>query len=171
MNAESIIFYILAFAILAFSVLTVTTKRLIRSAMFLFFTLLSTAGIYFLLGYTFLASVQMMVYAGGIVVLFVFSIMLTNADSEKLRGFKLGKLFAAAITCLLGAAIVLFIIITHNFKDAITNLVPDENLTSINTIGENMLSFDKYGYVLPFEAVSVLLLACIVGGLIIARKR
>lgn len=171
MNAESIIFYILAFAILAFSVLTVTTKRLIRSAMFLFFTLLSTAGIYFLLGYTFLASVQMMVYAGGIVVLFVFSIMLTNADSEKLHSFKLGKLFAAAVTCLLGAAIVLFIIITHNFKDAITNLVPDESLTSINTIGENMLSFDKYGYVLPFEAVSVLLLACIVGGLIIARKR
>lgn len=171
MNAESIIFYILAFAILAFSVLTVTTKRLIRSAMFLFFTLLSTAGIYFLLGYTFLASVQMMVYAGGIVVLFVFSIMLTNADSEKLRSFKLGKLFAAAVTCLLGAAIVLFIIITHNFKDAITNLVPDESLTSINTIGENMLSFDKYGYVLPFEAVSILLLACIVGGLIIARKR
>lgn len=171
MNAESIIFYILAFAILAFSVLTVTTKRLIRSAMFLFFTLLSTAGIYFLLGYTFLASVQMMVYAGGIVVLFVFSIMLTNADGEKLHSFKLGKLFAAAVTCLLGAAIVLFIIITHNFKDAITNLVPDESLTSINTIGENMLSFDKYGYVLPFEAVSVLLLACIVGGLIIARKR
>ena len=169
MNAESIIFYILAIAILAFSVLTVTTKRIIRSAMFLFFTLLGTAGLYFLLGYTFLGSVQMMVYAGGIVVLFVFSILLTN--NEKLEQFKLGKLFAAAVTSLLGAVIVLFIIITHNFKGAITNLVPDENTTSIATIGQNMLSFDKYGYVLPFEAVSILLLACIVGGLVIARKR
>ena len=169
MNAESIIFYILAFAILAFSVLTVTTKRIIRSAMFLFFTLLGTAGLYFLLGYTFLGSVQMMVYAGGIVVLFVFSILLTSANNEKLEQFKLGKLFA--VTSLLGAVIVLFIIITHNFKGAITNLVPDENTTSIATIGQNMLSFDKYGYVLPFEAVSILLLACIVGGLVIARKR
>ena len=169
MNAESIIFYILAFAILAFSVLTVTTKRIIRSAMFLFFTLLGTAGLYFLLGYTFLGSVQMMVYAGGIVVLFVFSILLTSANNEKLEQFKLGKLFAAAVTSLLGA--VIFIIITHNFKGAITNLVPDENTTSIATIGQIMLSFDKYGYVLPFEAVSILLLACIVGGLVIARKR
>ena len=171
MNAESIIFYILAFAILAFSVLTVTTKRIIRSAMFLFFTLWGTAGLYFLLGYTFLGSVQRMVYAGGIVVLFVFSILLTSANNEKLEQFKLGKLFAAAVTSLLGAVIVLFIIITHNFKGAITNLVPDENTTSIATIGQNMLSFDKYGYVLPFEAVSILLLACIVGGLVIARKR
>ncbi len=139
--------------------------------MFLFFTLLGTAGLYFLLGYTFLGSVQMMVYAGGIVVLFVFSILLTSANNEKLQKLKFGKLFAAAITSLLGAVIVLFIIITHNFKDAITTLVPDENTTSIATIGQNMLSFDKYGYVLPFEAVSILLLACIVGGLIIARKR
>ena len=139
--------------------------------MFLFFTLLGTAGLYFLLGYTFLGSVQMMVYAGGIVVLFVFSILLTSANNEKLEQFKLGELFAAAVTSLLGAVIVLFIIITHNFKGAITNLVPDENTTSIATIGQNMLSFDKYGYVLPFEAVSILLLACIVGGLVIARKR
>ena len=123
------------------------------------------------MGYTFLGSVQMMVYAGGIVVLFVFSILLTSANNEKLQQFKLGKLFAAGVTSLLGAIIVLFIIITHNFKGAITTLVPDENTTSITTIGENMLSFGKDGYVLPFEAVSILLLACIVGGLIIARKR
>ncbi len=123
------------------------------------------------MGYSFLGSVQVMVYAGGIVVLFVFSILLTSAHNEKIARLKSGKMFAAAVTSLLGAVIVLFIIITHNFKGAITNLVPDENTTSIVTIGQNMLSFDKYGYVLPFEAVSVLLLACIVGALVIARKR
>jgi len=171
MNVESVIFYILAFLILAFSVLTVTTKRIIRSAMFLFFTLLGTAGLYFLMGYTFLGSVQMMVYAGGIVVLFVFSILLTSSNGEKLVRLKTGKIFAAAVTCLLGAAIVLFIIITHHFTGAITDAVPSEQLISISTIGHQMLSFDKYGYVLPFEAVSVLLLACIVAGIIIARKR
>lgn len=171
MNAESVIFYILAFAILAFSVLTVTTKRIVRSAMFLFFTLLGTAGLYFLMGYSFLGSVQMMVYAGGIVVLFVFSILLTSAHDEKLKRLKTGKLFAAAVTSLLGAVIVLFIIITHNFRQAVTDLAPSEQYISIETIGKHMLSFDKYGYVLPFEAVSILLLACIVAGLIIARKR
>ena len=171
MDSLSIIFYILAFVIVAFSVLTVMTKRIIRSAMFLFFTLLSTAGLYFLLGYTFLGAVQMMVYAGGIVVLFVFSILLTSANDEQLEKFKLGKLFASAMTCVLGAAIVLFIVMTHNFKNAITNFVPSETTMPISTIGRDMLSFDKYGYVLPFEAVSILLLACIVGGLLIARKR
>ena len=171
MNAESIIFYLIAFVILVFSVLTVTTKKIIRSAMFLFFTLLGTAGIYFLLGYTFLGAVQIMVYAGGIVVLFVFSILLTSANDEKLDRLKIGKLVAAAITCLIGAGIVLFIIITHDFANAITQLVPNENTASIASIGQHMLSFEKFGYVLPFEAVSILLLACIVGGLIIARKR
>lgn len=171
MNAESIIFYVIAFAILVLSVLTVTTKRIIRSAMFLFFTLLGTAGIYFLLGYTFLGSVQIMVYAGGIVVLFVFSILLTSANNEKLDKLKIVKLIASAITCLVGAGLVLFIIVTHSFKNAITSLTPDENSISISSIGEHMLSFEKYGYVLPFEAVGILLLACIVGGLIIARKR
>ena len=171
MNAESIIFYVIAFAILVLSVLTVTTKRIIRSAMFLFFTLLGTAGIYFLLGYTFLGSVQIMVYAGGIVVLFVFSILLTSANNEKLDKLKIGKLIASAITCLVGAGLVLFIIVTHSFKNAITSLTPDENSISISSIGEHMLSFEKYGYVLPFVAVGILLLACIVGGLIIARKR
>lgn len=171
MNAESIIFYIIALAIVVFSVLTVTTKRIIRSAMFLFFTLLGTAGLYFLLGYTFLGAVQMMVYAGGIVVLFVFSILLTSANDEKLEKLKTGKIFAIAVTCLVGAAVVLFIITTHNFAGAAALSSPSESAISISTIGTHMLSFDKNGYVLPFEVVSVLLLACIVAGLIIARKR
>ena len=84
---------------------------------------------------------------------------------------EIGKLIASAITCLVGAGLVLFIIVTHSFKNAITSLTPDENSISISSIGEHMLSFEKYGYVLPFEAVGILLLACIVGGLIIARKR
>ena len=168
MNAESIIFYVIAFAILVLSVLTVTTKRIIRSAMFLFFTLLGTAGIYFLLGYTFLGSVQIMVYAGGIVVLYVFSILLTSGEGDIAGKLKRSKFLAGLGATIGGAIIVVFITLKHKFI-ATTDVVPLE--VNIKTIGHHMLSGDKYGYLLPFEAVSILLLACIVGGLLIARKR
>ena len=67
-----------------------------------------------------------------------------------------------------GALIVVFITLKHKFITT-TDLAPLE--INIKTIGNAMLSSDKYGYLLPFEAVSILLLACIVGGLMIARKR
>ena len=66
LSVESVVFYFIAIFIVITSVLTVTTQRIVRSATYLLFTLFATAGIYFLLGYTFLGSVQMVVYAGGI---------------------------------------------------------------------------------------------------------
>ena len=149
---ETVVFYFLAVFISVCSILTVTTRHMVRSATYLLFTLFGTAGIYFLLGYTFLGSVQIMVYAGGIVVLYVFSILLTSG-----LGATVG-----------GAIIVVFITLKHKFL-VTTDLVPLE--INIKTIGHSMLSSDKFGYLLPFEAVSILLLACIVGGLVIARKR
>ena len=80
---ETVVFYFLAAFIIAMSIMTVTTQRIVRSATYLLFVLFGTAGIYFLLGYTFLGSVQIMVYAGGIVVLYVFSIILILYDYSK----------------------------------------------------------------------------------------
>lgn len=165
---ETVIFYFLAAFITVFSLLTVTTTRMVRSATYLLFVLFGTAGIYFLLGYTFLGSVQIMVYAGGIVVLYVFSILLTSGEGDKAVKLKRSKFLAGLGTTVAGAAIVLFITLKHKFL-ATTDLKPIE--ISFNTIGQQMFSSDKYGYLLPFEAVSLLLLACIVGGLLIARKR
>ena len=141
---------------------------MVRSATYLLFVLFGTAGIYFLLGYTFLGSVQIMVYAGGIVVLYVFSILLTSGEGDKAVKLKRSKFLAGLGTTVAGAAIVLFITLKHKFL-ATTDLKPIE--VSFSTIGQQMFSSDKYGYLLPFEAVSLLLLACIVGGLLIARKR
>lgn len=165
---ETVIFYFLAAFITVFSLLTVTTTRMVRSATYLLFVLFGTAGIYFLLGYTFLSSVQIMVYAGGIVVLYVFSILLTSGEGDKAVKLKRSKFLAGLGTTIAGAAIVLFITLKHKFL-ATTDLKPIE--VSFSTIGQQMFSSDKYGYLLPFEAVSLLLLACIVGGLLIARKR
>lgn len=165
---ETVVFYFLAVFISVCSILTVTTCHMVRSATYLLFTLFGTAGIYFLLGYTFLGSVQIMVYAGGIVVLYVFSILLTSGEGDRTTKLKRSKLLAGLGATVGGAIIVVFITLKHKFL-VTTDLVPLE--INIKTIGHSMLSSDKFGYLLPFEAVSILLLACIVGGLVIARKR
>ena len=165
---ETVVFYFLAVFISVCSILTVTTRHMVRSATYLLFTLFGTSGIYFLLGYTFLGSVQIMVYAGGIVVLYVFSILLTSGEGDRTTKLKRSKLLAGLGATVGGAIIVVFITLKHKFL-VTTDLVPLE--INIKTIGHSMLSSDKFGYLLPFEAVSILLLACIVGGLVIARKR
>ena len=81
--ANQVIFYLLAAVIVIFSVLTVTTRRILRAATYLLFVLFATAGLYFQLDYHFLGAVQIAIYAGGIVVLFVFSILLTSGLGEK----------------------------------------------------------------------------------------
>ena len=91
MDSHNIMFVILAVIILISSVATVVSKSIIRAATYLLFVLLGTAGLYFLLGYTFLGSVQIMVYAGGIIVLYVFSILLTSGQQEKLNRVYLMK--------------------------------------------------------------------------------
>jgi NADH-quinone oxidoreductase subunit J len=168
LNFESIVFWALAIFITISSLLTVTTKHMVRAATWLLFTLFGTAGIYFLLGYTFLGSVQIMVYAGGIVVLYVFSILLTSGEGDRVEKLKRSKWLAGLGATLAGAVIVIFITLKHKFIET-SSLLPIE--MDFNDLGRMMLSSDKYGYLLPFEAVSLLLLACIVGGLIIARKR
>ena len=82
-SVGSIIMYLItALAIVIFSVLAVTTRKILRAATYLLFTLFATAAIYFQLDYEFLGAVQIAVYAGGIVVLFVFSILLTSHPGD-----------------------------------------------------------------------------------------
>ena len=105
--------------------LTVTTNRIMRAATCLLLVLFGTAGIYFLLGYTFLGSVQIMVYAGGIVVLYVFSILLTSGKGDVAEGLKRDKFLAGLAAAVAGAGIVLFIMLKHKFL-APTELLPTE---------------------------------------------
>lgn len=164
-----IMYFIFALSIVVFSILTVTTKKILRSATYLLFVLLATAGIYFQMDYEFLGATQIAVYAGGIVVLFVFAIMLTHKpgeNSEALtshrRALGLTACGLGVLTC--GAAIFSFL------KSRCCELLPTENF-SIDDLGKALLSTNKFQYLLPFEALSVLLLACIIGAIVIARKR
>lgn len=171
MNAYEIMFVVLAVLILCSSIATVVTKSIIRAATYLLFVLLGTAGLYFLMGYTFLGSVQIMVYAGGIIVLYVFSILLTSGQQEALSKSKLSKTIGALLLSLVSLGLVVGIFWAHGFKAPFLPAPSEAATPSMAQIGESMLSMGQGGYLLPFEAVSVLLLACIVAGLLIARKR
>ena len=166
-NLETIVFYFLAAFISVFSILTVTTRRMVRSATYLLFVLFATAGIYFQLNYSFLGAVQLLIYAGGITVLYVFSILLTSSEgdkAEKLRGY---KFVVGILATLAGLAICLFVTLRHQF-------LPEHfehGELAVREIGFALMSPEKQGYLLPFEVISLLLLACIVGGILIARKR
>ena len=165
-------YFVIAIAIIVFSVLTVltvTTRKILRSATYLLFVLFATAILYFQMDYQFLGAVQIAVYAGGIVVLFVFAILLTHkpgADAEPLSTHRRWLGLSAAV---LGIAVCGYAVFSHAaFCGRQLATVADLDMA---TIGHFLLSTDKWGYLLPFEAVSILLLACIIGGVVIARKR
>ena len=166
--AEQIIFYILATIIAIFSVLAVTSKRIIRSATYLLFVLLATAGFYLLLGYNYLFAVQIAVYAGGIMVLFIFAILLTNKPGENVTTELPFRRIVAGITAVVGLAFCAHIIY-YNVNKVYTYITLSE--ITPQQLGHTMMGTDKYQYLLPFETISILLLACIVGAIMIARKR
>ena len=170
MDSHNIMFVVLAVLMVFSAFATVLTKSIIRAATYLFFVLLGTAGMYFLMGYTFLGAVQVMVYAGGIVVLYVFAILLTKGAKDKLRDNTKQKIFASTLLSLVGFGVFIYAFIKAGFiKDKLA--APDESVISMKEIGMNLLSTGANGYLLPFEVVSLLLLACIVAALLIARKR
>ncbi len=163
-----ILYFIVALSMIIFSVLAVTTRKILRAATYLLFTLFAAAVVYFMLDYEFLGAVQIAVYAGGIVVLFVFAILLTSRpgdNSERLtsRSRVLGGIAAVATLIVAGYALVSRCIV---FASKPAMEAPD-----MDAIGTAMLGTGSGQYLLPFEAVSILLLACIIGGVVVARKR
>lgn len=170
-------FVILAVIMVLCSIATVVTKSVIRAATYLLFVLLGTAGMYFLMGYTFLGAVQTMVYAGGIIVLYVFAILLTEGAKEDPALRTVKDASWGFILTLVGFIVFIVVLLKQRLFDGIAALgAPTEPAgadahNSIDEIGHYILSTGSDGYLLPFEAVSVLLLACIVAGLLIARKR
>ncbi len=163
---ERILFYLIAGALIVFGLLSVTSRRILRAAVYLFFVLSGMAAMYFLMGYHFLAAVQLVVYAGGITVLIIFAILLTHGIDHRLRLAPAGQMLAAAAASLLGIFISLRVIFSHSF---FSSLRPPD--VSMSTIGEQMLGVGKNGYLLPFEVISILLLAAMVGAIVIAKGR
>ncbi|MCH5219568.1 MAG: NADH-quinone oxidoreductase subunit J [Muribaculaceae bacterium] len=165
-----IMYFIIALAMIVFSILAVTSRKILRSATYLLFTLFAGAGVYFMLDYEFLGAVQIAVYAGGIVVLFVFAILLTskpgdNTDKLTSKSKCMGLVAAIATLIVSGYALLT--------RANLFGQLPEMSNPDMHTIGSHLIGTTEASgdYLLPFEAVSVLLLACIIGGIVVARKR
>lgn len=167
MDIQTIIFIILAAIIGVCSILAITTNRILRSATFLLFVLFATAGIYFQLNYSFLGAVQLLIYAGGITILYVFSILLTSSDGDRAEPLKSKKMIIGLLSTFAGLGVCIYVIVKHKFTESVFQM----GELNIRTIGHALMGTEKYQYLLPFEVISLLLLACIVGGIMIARKR
>ena len=162
MLAQNITFGVLALVMGVSALRVVTTKNIVHAALYLVLVLAGVAGIFILLAAEFLAIVQILVYIGAIVVLFLFCIMLTRAPIGKSNELDneqrwIGVLVGLGLFALLGA------ILYDGFEK--TKIRP----TELTTSGDVGLAIFQ-DYVIPFEVISVLLLAALVGAVVIARR-
>ncbi|MBY0481238.1 MAG: NADH-quinone oxidoreductase subunit J [Chitinophagaceae bacterium] len=167
MSASSIIFYIIAAFILATGILAVTTRKIFRASIWLLFSLIGVASLYFWMQLEFLAAVQIIVYVGGIVVLIIFSIFLTIKSGEEMPKPILMRSIFSALAVIFGTAFMVRLISQYNFKAGSEGTF----VLRINDIGTQMLDTKNYGYLLPFELISILLLAAMIGCIVIAIKQ
>jgi len=166
--ASIIVFGILAVVILGSALLCVTTKRIMRAATYMLFVLFGVAGLYFLLDYTYLGAAQIAVYAGGVTMIYVFAIQLVSKQTLQgmVEHIKCSRMLQGLFLSVVGLATVAVVFLKNKFISAATT---DE--LPMDQIGTALLGSDKYQYVLPFEFISVFLLACIIGGLVVSRKK
>lgn len=163
---NDLILYIISTFILIFGAMTVLSKKIFRSAIYLLFTLINVAALYFWLEYEFIAAVQIVVYVGGIVVLILFSLFLTHRVGADMPGPSYLKMFLVFLSVLLAFGFTYSLLLGHEFEssEAVGSGV------NMNDIGRAMLNYGEGGFVLPFEVVSILLLAALIGSIAIAFK-
>ena len=161
---EKIVFYILSAIMIIAAIAAVTSGKMLRSVIYLLFVLIGVAGIYFLIDYNLLAAIQLTVYAGGIIVLVIFSVLLVHHIEMELEMAKLSQKILAAVVCLIGLGIFLTTIYSNEFK-----VIENYKTTTVSDIGMGLLSYEAGGFILPFEVISILLLAAMIGAIIIGK--
>jgi len=165
MSASAIIFYIISAFILGAGMLAMMTRKIFRSAIWLLFSLIGVAALYFWLQVEFIAAVQIIVYVGGIVVLIIFSIFLTQQSGNEMPKQPLKRTIASVLSVLFGFGLTFLQIWKYDFQPSTKNFD-----WSVSKIGSQMLGTKAGGYALPFEVVSMLLLAAMIGCIVIAMK-
>lgn len=167
---EGLLFYGLAAIMVISSCMVIVRRNPVHSALFLVLTFFCLAGLYLLLHAEFIAAIQIIVYAGAIMVLFIFVIMLLNLDAEVSAegGHGVQKFWALTLTIVL--AVSFLSIMTASVFTGQKGDFPMEAVSAVGnseTVGK--LLFTEF--LLPFEITSILLLAAIIGAIILAKKK
>jgi NADH-quinone oxidoreductase subunit J len=165
--ATPIFFYGLSIAAIVFAIAVITRKNAVHAALSLIGTLVCLAGLYLMLYAPFVAGVQIVLYAGGIMVLFLFVIMLVNLD-QNIREIQFNKQWLVGLIAALALGGLLLFVIRQG-----RSIFPVDQVAVLPE-GSNtqMVGLALYGqYMLPFEIASLLLLVAIVGAVVMAKKR
>ena len=160
------VFYFFAVLAVASAIMMVTRRNIVHGAVFLITTLLATAGIFLQLDAEFLFVVQIILYVGGIMVLFVFVIMLVNLDvSMRLVQFNHQRFVAGALALILGAQVFLAFKVGRGvLPHPVQQLMSAKNTEAV---GDALFT----RYMLPFEIASILLLVAMIGAVVMAKRR
>jgi len=137
---------------------------MLRAVVYLLFVLIGIAGLYFLVDYSFLAAVQLAVYAGGVIVLIIFSVLLVHHIELRLDVTSVKQRVLAAALSVVGLGLTIYAIYSYDFVS-----VENFNTIEVEQIGTLMLSYKDGGFILPFEVISVLLVAVMIGAIVIAK--
>ncbi len=170
MLIDTLFFYVFAFLTLGGGLLTITRRSAVHSAVSLIVSLLGVAGLYLMQQAEFLFAVQIVLYVGGIMVLFLFVIMLVNLDqSAKQRQFNRQWMVALVAVAAVGAEISWFL---YRGQGAF-QLADSAGGASTPVTGNTEMIADVLfqEYLLPFEIASILLLVAVVGAVVMAKKR
>lgn len=172
MLIDTVFFYCFAAMVLLGGIFTITRRNAVHSAISLIVSLLGVAGLYLLQQAEFLFAVQIVLYVGGIMVLFLFVIMLVNLDqAAKERRFN--RYWIAGVAAVLAVAAELGYFLykgagQFHIAEAASNIVPPPPaLGNTELIADTLFS----EYLLPFEIASILLLVAVVGSVVMAKKR
>ena len=168
MTLELISFLVLAFVAITTAIGMLLSRNAIYSALFLVLNFITVAVFYLLLGAPFIAMAQVTVYAGAIMVLFLFVIMLLGAESlPKAEVLPWQRPLAITLAVLLsGEAIILLITRARPTGDVVSPDAAVNSITNLRELGETLFN----QYLLPFEVTSILLLVAMVGAIVLIRK-
>jgi NADH-quinone oxidoreductase subunit J len=160
------VFYFFAVLAVASAIMMITRRNIVHGAVFLITTLLATAGIFLQLNAEFLFVVQIILYVGGIMVLFVFVIMLVNLDvSMRLVQFNHQRFVAGVLALILGAQVFLAFKVGRGvLPHPVQQIMSPKNTEAV---GDALFT----RYMLPFEIASILLLVAMIGAVVMAKRR
>jgi len=150
MSASAVIFYLISAFTLGTGLLAVTTRKIFSAAIWLLFSLVGIAGIYFWMQMEFIAAVQIVIYVGGIVVLIIFSIFLTQQSGVEMPQPPVMRMIASVLAVLFGFALSYSLIYQYGISQWDSLSQTQAFNYDVTTIGTKMLSTGDDGFALPF---------------------